>query len=108
MYGRRCALNTTKRRFTQAAVAKITDETARIWGLSNRGLLKEGYAADVVVFDPATIARGEERPIFDMPGDGMRYVRDSIGIDTVVVNGEIAWAKGVYTGAEAGEICAIS
>ena len=92
----------------EAAVAKITDETARIWGLSNRGLLKEGYAADVVVFDPATIARGEERPIFDMPGDGMRYVRDSIGIDTVVVNGEIAWAKGVYTGAEAGEICAIS
>jgi hypothetical protein len=60
------------------------------------------------VFDPATIDRGEERAIFDMPGDGMRYVRDSVGVDTVVVNGQVAWAKGAYTDAEAGEICALN
>jgi N-acyl-D-aspartate/D-glutamate deacylase len=92
----------------EQAVKKITADTAEIWGLKDRGALKVGYAADIVVFDPATIDRGEERAIFDMPGDGMRYVRDSVGVDTVVVNGQVAWAKGAYTDAEAGEICALN
>ena len=92
----------------EEAVKKITSETAAIWGLKDRGSLAEGYAADIVVFDAATIARGEERPVFDMPGDGMRYVRDSIGVDTVVVNGEVAWAKGEYTDAKSGMICGMA
>ncbi|MFI4934735.1 MAG: amidohydrolase family protein [Caulobacterales bacterium] len=91
----------------EQAVKKITSDTAEIWGLKDRGALREGFAADIVVFDAATIARGEERPIFDMPGHGMRYVRDSIGIDTVVVNGQVAWAKGAYTGAHSGMICGL-
>ena len=89
----------------EGAVKKITSDTAAIWGLKDRGLLREGLAADVVVFDPATIGRGEERPIFDMPGDGMRYTRDAVGVDTVIVNGEVAWTKGAYTPAAAGAIC---
>ena len=89
----------------EAAVKKITADTAAIWGLKGRGRLVEGFAADIVVFDAASIARGDERPVFDMPGQGMRYIRDAVGIDTVVVNGEIAWTKGAYTGAAAGAIC---
>ena len=89
----------------EAAVRKITSDTAEIWGLKERGRLQPGWAADVVIFDPDTIGRGEERPVFDMPGGGMRYVRDAVGIDTVVVNGEIAWTAGAYTDAEAGAIC---
>ena len=92
----------------EGAVKKITSETAEIWGLKDRGSLREGFAADIVVFDPATIARGEERPVFDMPGDGLRYVRDSIGVDTVVVNGEVAWSKGAYSGSQSGAICALN
>jgi N-acyl-D-amino-acid deacylase len=92
----------------EGAVKKITSDTAAIWGLKDRGSLKEGYAADIVVFDPATIARGEERPVFDMPGDGLRYVRDAIGIDTVMVNGEVAWAKGTYSGSTSGAICGLA
>jgi N-acyl-D-aspartate/D-glutamate deacylase len=92
----------------EGAVKKITSDTAKIWGLKDRGELKVGLAADVVVFDPATIARGEERPRFDMPGDGMRYVRDAAGIDAVLVNGEIAWESGAYTDAKSGVICALS
>lgn len=89
----------------EKAVAKITGETADIWGLKDRGRLKPGLAADIVVFDADTIARAEERPAFDMPGDGMRYVRDATGIDTVLVNGEVAYAKGAYTTARAGVVC---
>ena len=69
------------------AIKKITSDTAEIWGLKNRGSLQQGYAADVVVFDAERIDRGDEHAVFDMPGKGMRYVRNSIGVDTVVVNG---------------------
>ncbi len=92
----------------ELAVRKITSDTAEIWGLKDRGLLKPGFAADVVVFDPQIIARGEERPAFDMPGGGMRYVRDSIGIDTVLVNGEVAWSKGSYSDSATGRVCELT
>ena len=84
---------------------KITAETADIWGLKDRGRLAAGLAADIVVFDPEMIARGDERPVFDMPGEGMRYVRDAAGIDTVLVNGEVAYTAGAYTGAKSGVVC---
>jgi len=89
----------------EQAVRKITAETADIWGLKDRGRLAAGQAADIVIFDPDTIDRGEERPAFDMPGDGMRYVRDATGVDTVLVNGQVAWRKGAYTDARAGVVC---
>ncbi|WP_293907389.1 amidohydrolase family protein [Phenylobacterium sp.] len=89
----------------EQAVAKITAETADIWGLKDRGRLQPGLAADIVVFDADTIARGDERPAFDMPGDGMRYVRSARGIDTVLVNGQVAYTAGAYTDARAGVVC---
>jgi N-acyl-D-aspartate/D-glutamate deacylase len=89
----------------EQAVRKITAETADIWGLKDRGRLAPGQAADIVIFDAGEIGRGEERPVFDMPGDGMRYVRSANGIDTVLVNGEIAWRDGAYTDARAGVVC---
>jgi len=89
----------------EQAVRKITAETADIWGLKDRGRLAAGLAADIVVFDPDMIARGDERPVFDMPGEGMRYVRDATGIDTVLVNGEVAYTAGAYTNAKSGVVC---
>lgn len=89
----------------EGAVKKITSDTAEIWGLKNRGRLAPGWAADVVVFDADNLARGEERPVFDMPGEGMRYVRDAFGVDAVLVNGQVAYADGAYTDAKAGVIC---
>jgi N-acyl-D-aspartate/D-glutamate deacylase len=87
------------------AVRKITSDTAQIWGLPDRGLLRPGLAADVVLFDPDTIARGDELPARDMPEGGMRYVRAGRGVDTVIVNGEITWtAAGGYTEARPGVI----
>lgn len=89
----------------EQAVAKITGETADIWGLKDRGRLEPGLAADIVVFDAATIDREDELPAFDMPGDGMRYVRAARGVDTVLVNGEVAYAGGRYTDAKSGVVC---
>jgi N-acyl-D-aspartate/D-glutamate deacylase len=87
------------------AVRKITSDTAQIWGIPDRGLLEAGRAADVVVFDPDTIARGDELPVRDMPGDGMRYVRGATGVDTVIVNGEVTWSAAAgYTDARPGVV----
>jgi len=93
---------------TAQAVRRITHEAALAWGLRDRGLLQEGYAADLVVFDPATIDRGEEIGVSDLPGDGYRYIRHSIGVDTVVVNGEVTWTSdGGYTSARAGDVVSL-
>jgi N-acyl-D-amino-acid deacylase len=75
----------------EAAVKKITSDTASIWGIPERGLLKPGYVADIAIFDPERIDRGAEYYVQDVPGEGSRYVRDSVGVDTVIVGGEVAW-----------------
>jgi N-acyl-D-amino-acid deacylase len=88
----------------EAAVKKITSETASIWGISDRGLLQQGYVADIVVFDPQTINRGEEKYVQDVPGDGSRYVRDAKGVDTVIVGGGVAWSASTGYQEARGEI----
>ncbi len=89
----------------EAAVKKITSETADIWGISDRGRLQPGAVADIAIFDPQTIDRGPEVFVGDVPGDGSRYVRDSVGVEAVIVGGALAWsADGGYTDARNGQI----
>ena len=90
----------------EAAVKKITADPCTIWGLPERGRLEEGYAADIVVFDPDTVDRGPEIASGDFPGGGTRWIRNSVGVDTVVVNGEVTWtdSEGYAPKARAGVI----
>ena len=61
-----------------------------------------------MIFDPETIGRGDELPARDMPEGGMRYVRSAIGVDTVVVNGEVVYtAGGGYTEARPGVLATL-
>ena len=78
----------------EAAVKKVTSDTAVIWGIPDRGLLQAGSVADIVIFDPLTIDRGPEDYVADVPGDGSRYVRDSRGVSEVFVGGDLAWSAG--------------
>jgi N-acyl-D-amino-acid deacylase len=72
----------------EAAVHKLTGEPAGVFGFTDRGRLEEGKAADVTVFDPATVAPGKLRRIRDFPADGERLVADTpSGVAHVVVNG---------------------
>ncbi|MCC5872552.1 MAG: amidohydrolase family protein [Gammaproteobacteria bacterium] len=89
----------------EGAVKKITADTARIWGITDRGLLKPGMAADITIFDPDVIDRAEEEVAHDMPEQGMRYVRHARGIEAVIVNGELAWStQGGYSDAHSGRV----
>ncbi|MFO0851277.1 MAG: amidohydrolase family protein [Gemmataceae bacterium] len=72
----------------ETAVAHLSHRTARRFGLRDRGLLKEGYAADVVVFDPAAVA---DRSTY---ADGKAL---AVGVEHVAVNGELVLHHGKRT-----------
>ncbi|MFC6981130.1 N-acyl-D-amino-acid deacylase family protein [Microbulbifer taiwanensis] len=87
------------------AVYKLTGHIARNWGLTDRGLIRPGLAADLVIFDPQTIDRGPEIPVEDLPAGGYRYIRRASGIEQVFVNGKLVYsAQGGYTQATSGAI----
>jgi N-acyl-D-aspartate/D-glutamate deacylase len=88
----------------ERAVHRLTAEPADAWGIKNRGRIKPGAVADLTVFDPTTIARGEEVFVSDFPGGGNRYIRHARGIEQVIVNGKLVVDGGKYTGARAGQI----
>ncbi len=88
----------------ERAVHRLTAEPADAWGIRNRGRIQVGGAADLVLFDPATIARGDEVFVSDFPGGGNRYIRHARGIDKVLVNGEVVLDSGKYGDARAGQI----
>ncbi len=88
----------------ERAVHRMTGEVARDWGLSDRGELNAGKAADIAIFDPATVSVGAEEFVDDFPGEARRYVRRSTGYEAVIVNGEVTYQKGGYTGIKQGRI----
>ncbi|MEO6349893.1 MAG: amidohydrolase family protein, partial [Candidatus Limnocylindrales bacterium] len=79
----------------EEAVRKMTSAPAARLGLSDRGLLRDGYLADVVVFDPATVA---SNATYDEPR------RFPSGIDHVIVNGVLVVDGGEHTGATPGRV----
>jgi N-acyl-D-amino-acid deacylase len=79
----------------ETAVAKLTSVPAARLGLRDRGVLREGSFADLVVFDPATVA---DAATYDEPN------RHPVGIDHVVVNGRLAVRDGAESGERAGRL----
>jgi N-acyl-D-aspartate/D-glutamate deacylase len=80
------------------AVRHLTDVPARLFGLRDRGRIAEGWIADVVVFDPATIDAAEVRLVEDLPGGTGRLYADAIGVEQVYVNGVLTIDGGKPTG----------
>lgn len=73
----------------EQAVHNLTQRPAEMFGIADRGLLAQGRPADVVVFDPGTVGPGPLRRVYDLPAGADRIVADAIGIDAVVVNGQL-------------------
>ena len=88
----------------EEGVRQLTDVPARLYGLVDRGRLEEGWRADVVVFDPATVGVGETYTRMDLPGGAGRLYADAIGIENVIVNGVAIIEAGEFTGELPGTI----
>jgi N-acyl-D-aspartate/D-glutamate deacylase len=86
------------------AVKQITYNTATMWGLHDRGLLREGMAADLVVFDPQTIGARMPDVVHDLPAGAKRLKQTADGILNTVVNGEILLSNNEYSGAVPGRL----
>ena len=86
----------------EEAVRQITYNTATLWGLHDRGLLREGMAADVVVFDPDTIGARLPEVVHDLPAGAVRLKQTADGIKNTVVNGEILLTNNEHSGATPG------
>jgi len=88
----------------EEAVRKLTSMQADILGISDRGLLKTGMAADVVLFDPATVAPCEPELLHDFPGGAARLAQQAEGIRLVLVNGGVLLEDGEVTGERSGKM----
>ncbi len=88
----------------EEAVRMLTFDNASAWELPNRGLIRTGYAADLVVFDADTIKPQMPTVVQDLPGGAKRLVQKANGIAATVVNGKVAFENGVSTGDYAGQL----
>ncbi len=89
-----------KQAFTlEAAVRQITYDTATLWGLHDRGLVREGMAADLVVLDPDTVGARMPEMKHDLPAGARRLKQTADGIMHTIVGGEILLTNNEHTGA---------
>jgi N-acyl-D-aspartate/D-glutamate deacylase len=76
------------------AIRMLTSRPAEVFGITDRGRLATGLAADVVVFDSATVGASKLRRVHDLPAGADRLVADASGIEAVIVNGTIVRRAG--------------
>jgi N-acyl-D-amino-acid deacylase len=89
----------------EEAVRRMTSDPADFFGIRDRGRLAPGLAADIAVFDPASVASfGRPERRYDLPGGAKRMVMRSKGIEYTLVNGAVTWEQGALTGASAGQV----
>jgi N-acyl-D-aspartate/D-glutamate deacylase len=86
------------------AVRRLTYDSASAFGIYDRGLVQPGMAADLVVFDPDTVAPLKEDVVHDFPANGWRMRELAEGIHYTVVNGEVLLEKGQHTGSHPGKV----
>jgi N-acyl-D-aspartate/D-glutamate deacylase len=82
----------------EEAIRKVTYETATHWGFADRGLVREGFAADLVIFDPETVTPQMPELRHDLPANAPRLFQGANGIAATIVNGQVLLRNGVPTG----------
>jgi N-acyl-D-aspartate/D-glutamate deacylase len=78
----------------EEAIRMLTSRPAEVFGIRDRGTLALERAADIVIFDPDTVAAGPLRRVNDLPAGEPRLVSDAVGIDAVIVNGVVVREQG--------------
>jgi N-acyl-D-aspartate/D-glutamate deacylase len=90
----------------EAAVARLTQMPATVHGITDRGAVREGLAADLVLIELERLGAGDPYLVRDFPADTERYVVDASGYRALLVNGEVVLEDGKPTGALPGRVLA--
>ena len=85
-------------------ISMQTFETSRLLGITDRGVLKEGYKADINVIDFENLTLHEPEVLHDLPAGGRRLVQRASGYEYTIVSGQIAFKDGESTGALNGRL----
>jgi N-acyl-D-amino-acid deacylase len=85
-------------------VQKMTRDTARLYGLGDRGVLAAGYKGDLNVIDYDNLQLALPEMVFDLPGGARRLVQRAEGYVATVVSGEVTRERGEDTGARPGRL----
>ena len=85
-------------------VKRQTRDTARMYGLEDRGVLKPGYKADVNLIDYENLSFGRPGVARDLPAGGRRLVQRATGYVATIKSGEIIYEDGIETGAMPGSL----
>ena len=88
----------------EEAIHLMTQVQADLYGIRERGLLREGWYADVIVIDPSTIGSDPVAMQFDLPGNEGRLYAGSTGVDHVLVNGKPIVTEGALTDGRSGAL----
>jgi len=88
----------------EQAINRLTLVPASLLGLHDRGQIRPGFKADLVIFDPETIGPGETTVVHDYPAGEPRMVQSAVGIMATIVNGEVLVENGRHTGALPGKV----
>jgi N-acyl-D-aspartate/D-glutamate deacylase len=88
----------------EGAVHKLSGQPAAAVGLQDRGTIREGLAADLVLFDPSSVRVRSTRFVDDLPAGGSRLVHEADGYRAVIVGGEVLLRDGEPTGARPGRV----
>jgi len=88
----------------EQAVRRLTFDSASTFGLYDRGLLRPGMAADIAIFDPATVKCGKEEVVHDFPAGGWRIKETAEGVSHTIVNGQVLLENKKHTGALPGRV----
>jgi len=88
----------------ETAVRRLTFESASIFGLYDRGLLRPGMVADIVIFDPDTVKPLPLEVVHDFPNGAKRIKEPAQGIHMTIVNGQVLLEDGKHTGALPGRV----
>ena len=88
----------------EQAVKRLTFDSASVFGIYDRGLLRPGLAADITIFDPDTINPLPEDVVHDFPAGAWRMRELATGVHYTIVNGQVLIEDGRHTGALPGRV----
>jgi N-acyl-D-aspartate/D-glutamate deacylase len=85
-------------------VHKMTQDTALVYGLTDRGVIAPGYRADLNLIDYDRLGLEDPEMVYDLPAGGKRLIQRSHGYKATICNGEVTYENGEHTGAMPGRL----